>query len=821
MDPVSSGASVLAFVLLGIKSATLLYQTLQSIEGGPRSVSRAADNAIRLHSVLRQLSQSSAGLDDANLALRAQLRRCSGDLDDFAAAITALHIGSGERRHVVLWKSLRVLLAEKDIEEMDRIISHHISTLSLHLNVLQSNIAYTSRDRLASLAEASQSLQLHAESQAVAQSSALGVLRDHSSLLSAMDEKLDGLKNDCGSVRDAVAALPSVSPSQADTMMQMLRELQGQVSALSQQASHPRPPLETRLAPASSNIPSQPLHAMQPVPVDHNASLVESIQGLSDLVHNKVGTMNVYDGRDSEEAEDVIRGLQSMLKAATELGSAERRGEDASLRTDFKRFERLFSASPMIALNHHPGPGSPLTAVPGRSLIRQERRIRKIQARAGTLTLVMNTRKRRPTPQEGEVEDFVANVTFVPFNYDRLHMVSACINQRGMFSGIRLQIPRLDVNRLLSSQSLVFTLVRQGRMEEFQALLASGKASLRDHDEVGAPLLFYATRQPEMCRFLLEKGADVDYFGDLDEVEPWHGRSYGTVLDKERSDRGLDDAELDLINQCRRMLLEAGADPTVVATPLNRSYLRAITRLGREESVFLSWNLSGAFVDGLINDQEHIGHISFEPMLFDVLQRQDVSKEVVRLLLQKGANTRAQTSKGSTCLHVYLQTLQGDSVTFGQETGCIEQQEVLRCLIEYGADVRAQDREGWQVGRKVSDVAYRKREVFKWSQTETPPSRESTALKKINSISMVTAVESSYVGDLWDSTLVACGYDLLEFRRFHSRRPAYGGRYTREIFERLWHGQEEKCPYWDDRVWPEGGPDPDAMEAEDDEEDPW
>jgi len=45
--------------------------------------------------------------------------------------------------------------------------------------------------------------------------------------------------------------------------------------------------------------------------------------------------------------------------------------------------------------------------------------------------------------------------------------------------------------------------------------------------------------------------------------------------------------ELDATNQCRRMLLEAGADPTVAAQPEHRSYLRNITTQGTFVSYFL------------------------------------------------------------------------------------------------------------------------------------------------------------------------------------------------------------------------------------------
>lgn len=60
----------------------------------------------------------------------------------------------------------------------------------------------------------------------------------------------------------------------------------------------------------------------------------------------------------------------------------------------------------------------------------------------------------------------------------------------------------------------------------------------------------------------------------------------------------------------------------------------------------------------------------------------------------------------------------------------------------------------------------------------------------------------SYCGDIWDSALSICGKDIPEFRAGYQRRAEYTECYTREIFEALWMGRENACPYWDDKPWP-------------------
>lgn len=62
--------------------------------------------------------------------------------------------------------------------------------------------------------------------------------------------------------------------------------------------------------------------------------------------------------------------------------------------------------------------------------------------------------------------------------------------------------------------------------------------------------------------------------------------------------------------------------------------------------------------------------------------------------------------------------------------------------------------------------------------------------------------QSSLMGDLWDTILDIHGYDISSFREGYPRVVTYTNGYTREIFEQLWSGREERCPYWDDEPWP-------------------
>lgn len=142
--------------------------------------------------------------------------------------------------------------------------------------------------------------------------------------------------------------------------------------------------------------------------------------------------------------------------------------------------------------------------------------------------------------------------------------------------------------------------------------------------------------------------------------------------------------------------------------------------------------------------------------------------ETLSLLLRNGSSIDDRDDRGFNCLHVLF----GDWCKRPFEEN---RQLALIFLVSQGADVRARDNRGLS----VSDLAYRK------SCVEAPGL-------------------GSYRGDLWDSVLAACGYDIREFRSAgrYVRRGSYTDWYTRQDFERLWEGREDRCPYWDDSPWP-------------------
>ena len=145
------------------------------------------------------------------------------------------------------------------------------------------------------------------------------------------------------------------------------------------------------------------------------------------------------------------------------------------------------------------------------------------------------------------------------------------------------------------------------------------------------------------------------------------------------------------------------------------------------------------------------------------MESRDV-QTTLRCFLENGTSVQERGRDGLTCLHVALTLL----TTLPRDQ---DWQRLLEFLIDRGADVHAET----QSGISVSHVAY-----FRSCWDKEP---------------------CSLPGDLWDSVLDACNYDIREFRKGYPRTAGYTPDYTRSDFEALWKGREERCPYWDEAFW--------------------
>jgi hypothetical protein len=131
--------------------------------------------------------------------------------------------------------------------------------------------------------------------------------------------------------------------------------------------------------------------------------------------------------------------------------------------------------------------------------VSQERKRKNIQLPTGALSITTNKRRRKnrvtdtnaEDETDNELEQFIANVTFVPSkNSQRREMLSVSIEQSELLNGLLLKLPSIIARRTIPRSSLIFELAMGGRIDDFRELLMEGKASVWDHDEEGRSLLF-------------------------------------------------------------------------------------------------------------------------------------------------------------------------------------------------------------------------------------------------------------------------------------------------------------------------------------------
>ncbi|KAJ1323827.1 hypothetical protein MN608_11079 [Microdochium nivale] len=322
-------------------------------------------------------------------------------------------------------------------------------------------------------------------------------------------------------------------------------------------------------------------------------------------------------------------------------------------------------------------------------------------------------------------------------------------------------ISSLSVNMIRPASAPVFQTVRNGDLKGLKSLLASGQASIRDQDEFQASLLMYAYDQPEICRYLINAGLNLDHQACAKGVTRFKSKEWRSALSMQLANQWLPSGELDLVVQCRRMLLDAGADPTLPDsdgfTVLSHTLIH-----GTKLSVRTLWGPSLAGLWVYLSDYnvfEHAFHNTHSLVI----------TEFIRL----GADPRMPDRKGRTALHYACKSARTRQYT-NEPISENDFVEVIRLLLAAGVDATLRDNQGMT----APDLAYYGSKIWCFYGTSS--------------------------GDILDVALVRSGLDIETFRRSAgiARKPRYGRFYTRAHFELLWKDMEHLCPYWDDQPWP-------------------
>lgn len=130
-------ASVLAFVLVGLKSAKLAHTILSSFKDAPDNVKSATAGVEGLLLTLEGLSKCRALGEPGGDALRAPIDACLRDIESFAKELQTLTPEASSSRRQRYKKILMAMWEEKALTQMSAKIASHAVNLSLCLNILQ------------------------------------------------------------------------------------------------------------------------------------------------------------------------------------------------------------------------------------------------------------------------------------------------------------------------------------------------------------------------------------------------------------------------------------------------------------------------------------------------------------------------------------------------------------------------------------------------------------------------------------------------------------------------------------------------------------
>ncbi|KAK4209206.1 hypothetical protein QBC37DRAFT_55942 [Rhypophila decipiens] len=365
---------------------------------------------------------------------------------------------------------------------------------------------------------------------------------------------------------------------------------------------------------------------------------------------------------------------------------------------------------------------------------------------SGTLSIISSSRyscKRHggPTllsnkPDESEVTQKDIRIRFHPTPGPTSTPIAAQASIRQLYNnqGTWNSIPRFSVHNILPRTSRIFQIVSEGQLAELQRMLWSREAFLWDQDEDGRSLLFYGNEQPEMCRFLLEHGADVDHVAPVRDAVPEELERFVSAITALRNDHEIGRERLEPILECRKLLLQAGCDPSWKEDPFDdydTNPLAEMFRHGVLDAMRICFDYSGGLLSPEVVIEILYGYTPLLSYCCGGSGNQGPTIEGFTLLLNRGADISTRDSQGNSCLHLCLENVNSDAAFWpsGAETAGQYLERVrlsLGYLIQHGAEVHAINNDGLS----VSDISY----------------------------------EDNVRGHLWDVVLADCGLDVTKFR---------------------------------------------------------
>ncbi|KAF8866194.1 hypothetical protein BDZ45DRAFT_720337 [Acephala macrosclerotiorum] len=645
-----AGASIIAFLSIGLQSVKVVYEFISAIKDGPSKLGDLQGAIESLESLLEQM-YNSPGLTTSPIttsgSLLALVQRCVNDIQRFEAEIGRIYVPPKEKRCGKVWKRLKLAFKEKDIPYMTTVVTGHVNILSLHCNVRS-----------------------------------MTTLRDMSLQQREIEQTMIKVASDVAAMSSSTAQADMVAcQSEIHQTLTTMAPRVAEISTLSCRLDQ----LTQLCEQMNASIAHSPLHNNkmecrdQPGEVDAwSSGLSNHLNQLFELLGEERRTIPTSNAGDMIELiEDLLGSVRKSFLATSFTQEPLSATNVKTLSRQLKQLAAHFTNASSINVNLREMKDSiPSTG----QVMGYESTETLIQSHHGSLAINKNIWRRSQSGRPGHKmssailwskEKHTGITLLIRGRASSGMLLKAGVKEafspqwRGQFT----LMPSISLYRTIPSNSEVFECVRTGRLDQFIQLLNNGKASLRDRDEVGASLLHYASEagRREICVFLIDQGADIDDMAserhlqksdkDFPATTPL-GAIYGEIKV---------DGKCDLL-QCYKLPLENGADPL----------------LGEAASDSFH-DYAPEFATAILTLAQPFMHINHKSMDGDSLLHYAVVNAnfiKVKLLVDKGIDIDAVNDYGKTSLQQLL-LFANCYPTWKEEFECI------KYLIRQGANVHA------------------------------------------------------------------------------------------------------------------------------------
>ncbi|KAL8823587.1 MAG: hypothetical protein Q9191_005720 [Dirinaria sp. TL-2023a] len=479
-------ASVIAVISLALSSSQAIYNTVSGLKNAPRAIQQMVSNLRDLSILLQQLLSRG---DSLHLAadLAEIVKKCAENLNEFQGKLTKLSspTDNGAER---LWKNVKALLQEKNLDRMSALLQQHVTILSLQMQIIEER-----------------RLSLHSER--------VEVLFDKQHALSATNSNTLEKTRECvDKVHDIVTDFGQTTQESCQSAGQTLEGIEDKVRALTGMSTGQSTKLDAILEVLKQLLPRNAQHhasaateTIDDAEIEKKAHEVSEEHGLRDslnrlslLAQEKEKTMF------SNEAESIICDIEQLLaislKAEESTKAGSKRGrvfydddsnDDRHLQYqhEVKRMRGHLTASHCLVVNEKvTQPWNGMNGSPELKATTHRRSLRDGNFIVCTRRKIHKWNHSMEDSQSKESETLEASITFVP-NSSQTAQIVVTFQQRLSYQGSFLRRPTLSVSALLPEDSNVFWLIKRGDLHGLMKALNLRKAYLSDRDVKGRCLL--------------------------------------------------------------------------------------------------------------------------------------------------------------------------------------------------------------------------------------------------------------------------------------------------------------------------------------------